>query len=138
MATSAASITKGVITFETGFFAQITNIEWDGIERESVPTSHMGTAAAGANKFGNMTFIPSDLVDPGTLTVDFNFNPDTLPPIASAAATCTVAIGDSATQATWAASGFMTSIKFTGPLGDKMTAQAKVKLSGNVTRTAGA
>ncbi len=137
MATSAASQAMAAITFQSGFFAQIQDWDWDGIERAAIETSHQGLSLAGWGKFGNKTFIPSKLNGPGTLTVNINFNPDTLPPIEGAAETVTLTIGDSSTRATWAGSGFMTSFKATGPLEDKMSATAVITFSGNVTRTAG-
>lgn len=137
MATSAASQAMAAITFSSGFFAQIIDWDWDGIERKAIDTSHQGLSLAGTGKFGNMTRIPSKLNSPGTLTVNLSFNPDTLPPIESAAETVTLTIGDSSTRATWAGSGFMTSYKATGPLEDRMTATAVITFSGNVTRTAG-
>lgn len=137
MATSAASVSKATITFSSGFAAQIIDWSWDGIERAAIDTSHQGLALAGSGKFGNKTFIPSRLNDPGSITVNLNFNPDTLPPIEGAAETFTLAVGDSSTQATWAGSAFMTGFTCTGPLEDRMTASLTVKFSGNVTRTAG-
>ena len=137
MATSAASQAKGAITFSSSFFAQITSLNWSGISREAFDTSHMGLSLAGSGKFGNMTKIPSKLNDPGKLEVEFNFNPDTLPPIEGAAETVTVTIGDSSTPATWAGSGFMTEFSWEGPLQGIMKGKATITFSGNVTRTAG-
>lgn len=137
MASSAASLSKGSITFSSGFFAQILDWDWDEITREAIETSHQGIAAAGAGKFGNKTFIPSFLVNPGKLKVKLHFNPDTLPPIGSAAETITLAIGDSSSQASWAGTGFMVSFKATGPLEGKMEADAEIQFTGNITRTAG-
>ncbi len=42
----------------------------DGLSLESIETTHMGTAFA-------KTFIPSDLYDPGTLTVEFQVDSTT-------------------------------------------------------------
>jgi len=138
MASSAASNGWGSsITFSSGFFAQITRISWSGIQRVAIPTSHMGTAAAGAGIFGNATFIVGKIVDPGELTVEMSFNPDTLPPIASAAESTTVTMGDSSTPATWVGSAFMTSFEPSLSLDEKNSATAKIKFSGGVTRTAG-
>jgi|CXWL01.1.fsa_nt_gi hypothetical protein len=138
MASPAVNVTTGLtITFQSGFFAQITDVQWSGISRPSIKTSHMGTAAPSAGTFGNDTFIPGDLSDPGELQVEGHFNPDTLPPIDSAAATCTVTIPGSSTPATWAGSAFMTGFEVSMPLEDKMTFTATVKFSGAITRTAG-
>lgn len=137
MATSAASQSKAVITFSSSFFAQIVELGWSGLTREAIDTSHQALTAA---QLGNKTFIGSKFVDPGELSVTLNFNPDTTVPMqgATAAETVTVAIGDSSTQASWAASGFMTSFEWTGPLEDRMTATCTIKLSGAITKTSGA
>ena len=138
MASPAAGNAVGsTITFSSGFFAQITDIQWSGIKRNAIETTHFGTALAGANKFGNRTFIVSKLNDPGELKVKFNFNPDTLPPIEGAAETVTVSVAGSATPATWAGSGFMTDLEVSMPMDGVMEATATLKFSGNVTRTAG-
>ena len=139
MASAAANVSTGLtITFASSFFLQITNVDWSGISRPSIKTSHMGTAAPAGGTFGNDTFIPGDLSDPGSLEVEFNFNPDTLPPIDSAAATCTVTIPGSATPAAWAGSAFMTEMNVAMPLEDLMVGKGTLKFSGAITRTAGA
>lgn len=137
MASSAVSLARATITFQSGFFAQILDWDIDDITRAAIETSHQGLASAGAGKFGNMTYIASFLVNPGKLKVKLHFNPDTLPPIATAAETVTIAMGDSTTQATYAGTGFMSSFKITGPLDGKMTADAEIQFSGNVTKTSG-
>ena len=49
---SVAVGTGVAITFDTGFFAEITNIAWSGISRESIDTSHMATpTGASVEKF---------------------------------------------------------------------------------------
>ncbi len=122
----------------SGFTANIDSVTWDGIARTVVDTSHMGTTPAGANQFGNRTFIPGDLIDPGTLTLNVHFNPQTNPPIGAVPETITVTwplvTGDS-TPANWSASGFVSQFTLTDPVDDKMTAVLTVKLSGKVTMT---
>jgi len=137
MATSAASQSLGSITFNSGFFAQITDLNWSGIKREAIETSHQGLALAGAGKFGNKTFIASKLNDPGEMKVSGNFNPDTLVPIEATAETITVSIGDSSTKANWTGTGFMTDFEWSGPIEDRMTFSATIKFSGNITKNAG-
>src|SRR5258708_30868457 len=138
MATSSDSQTKGVITFSSGFFAEILNIDWSGIKREILDVTNMGVAAAAGGTFGNKINIPSIYIDPGELSVEIQFNPDTLPPIASAAETVTVKMGNAATQATWVGSGYMHEFAPKMPLDGKvMTASAKIKFSGAVTVTGG-
>jgi hypothetical protein len=128
--------TGTTITFGTsGFTASIMSVRWSGISRPSVPTSHMGTAAAGANKFGNATFLPGEIIDPGEMTLELQFNPQTNIPIAAVPETITVTwplvTGDS-TPANWSGSGFVTVFEITDPLDEKMTATMTIKMSGNV------
>lgn len=139
MATVTHSQTKGQITFSSGFLAEILNIDWSGIKREVLDATNMSIAAAAAGAFGNKISIPSFYVDPGEITVEINFNPDTLPPIASAAETTTVKVGgDTSAQATWVGSAFMYDFAPKMPMDGKvMTATCKIKFSGNVTVTAG-
>lgn len=126
------------ITFQSGFFAQILSMSWDGISRPAINTTHMGSTAATATNFGVATYIPGKVTDPGALTVEFHFNPDTNPPIDAVAETITIGFPGSATPATWAGSGFMTDFSLIDPLDDKMTARATLKFSGLITTTAGA
>ena len=128
------SFQGGSITFDSGFFAQITNISWSAITRESFATSHAGTTAGFAA--GGKTYAPADLHDPGELSVDLLFEAQQDPPIDNAAETVTLTFNGGTT---WAASGFMTSYEFTGASGegaDLMTATAVIKFSGAITITA--
>jgi hypothetical protein len=87
-----------------------------------------------------MTYIPGKLSDPGQIVVEAHFNPDTEPLIDDAAQTCTLqfaASGGDTTGASWAASGFVTEYNLTGELEDKMVYNMTIKLSGEVTVTAG-
>ncbi len=83
--------TGATIVFGTsGFTAEVMSISIDGIDRESIETTHLGTTVPAANQYGGRTYIPGDLADPGTTTIEINFNPDTLPPIGLAAETITI------------------------------------------------
>jgi len=134
---TGTTITAGT----SSWTASLTRVNHSGIERVSLDTSHMGTAAPGAGKFGNRTFVPGDLSDPGTLEIEAFFNPDTEPPVDQVAETWTVTFplfaGD-ATPATWAASGFAVSFGFDNGLEELMTIRMDVKLSGNITMVAAA
>lgn len=133
--------TGAVITFSSGFLGRILDISWSGIERESLETSHMGTAAPTAGKFGNRTFLPGDLTDPGECTIEIHYNAhDVIPPF-TVAETVTVKaplVAGDATAASWAGSGFLTSFEWGIPLEEIMTATATIKFSGEITRTAAA
>lgn len=113
------------ITFSTGYFAEIISVDGPDLSRESIDTTHMATTS------GLMTFIPSDLIDNGTLSVEMAYLPGTAPPISSAAETVTVTYPDSSTAAF---SGFLTSFSPSIPIDDRMTASAEIKVSGAITR----
>lgn len=121
--------TGSTITFSTGFFAEITAINWSGIERESFETTHMGSTG------GYKQFLPGNLVDPGELEVEMFLAPETPPPITGAAETVTVTMpsaGPGGTS-TWAASGFLTEFEWEDPVEDVMKATATIKFSGAIT-----
>lgn len=113
------------ITFASGFMAEILNVNHSGISREAVDDTHMGTTTA-------RSFQPSDLYDPGELSVELQFDETTKPPITNASETVTVTFPSGTT---WAATGFMTGFEYTDPLEDKMTATATLKFSGDITVT---
>lgn len=122
------------ITFQSGFCAEVLEVSWDGIERNAIDTTHMTTTE------GWMTFLPSDLQDPGELTVELQFDPDESPPIEAAAETVTVTFpipAGGSVAATWACSGFLTGMSAAVPHNDKMTASVTIKFSGEPTFTPG-
>lgn len=129
--------TGTVVTFGTsGFAAQLLDVKGPHPQRGFEPTSHMGTAAPGAGKIANMTFLPHDLVDGGELTLQCHFNPSTTPPIHNTEETITITFPVPAgltNPATWASKGFVTSYEVTDPLEGKMVVNVNVKLSGNIT-----
>lgn len=119
--------TGTTITFDSGFFAEILDVDWSGISREAIETSHMGTTDA-------RTFTPGDWIDAGEITVEMAFVPGTEPPWDSAAETVTVSF-PAASSTTWAASGFMTGFQVSSTPEERMTASATIKLSGDITIT---
>ncbi len=131
MADEGYSIT---ITFQSGFIAELYGVNWDGIARNAIETTHATSAG------GWRTFQPSDLLDPGGLNVAIAFDPDDDPPIDQAAETITVNYpipSGGSTAATWACSGFMTEYDNEAPFDDKMTASVVLKFSGQPTFTPG-
>ena len=117
------------ITFSTGFLAQITSVDFSGISRESVDTSHMGTVGA-------HTHMPVDLIENGSLDIEIHFDPDTTPPINAVAETVVVTFPLGAGQtsaATWSFSAFMTNYKPGIPMEDIMVASCTLKISGDIT-----
>jgi predicted secreted protein len=94
----------------------------------------MGSGASGTDH-GNATFIPSDIVDAGSIEVEGFFAAGTEPPIDAAAEQWTITFPDTST---WVASGFMTDFSLNAPFDEKMTFSATIKLTGacNITSVA--
>lgn len=128
-----------VVFGTSAFSAELVGYTLSGQARVSIDTTHLGTAAPGANAIHNKTFIPSDVSDAGEVTMDIHFNPENLPPINSASETITITFplysGDT-TATIYTTSGFVTGFDMTGALEDKMTASMTVKLTGAITKTA--
>lgn len=114
--------------------AQLTSISISGISRAALDTTHMGSGASGTDH-GNATFIPSDIVDAGSIEVEGFFNSGTEPPIDAAAEQWTITFPDTST---WVCSGFMTDFAANVPFDEKMTFSATIKLTGacNITNSA--
>jgi len=128
-----------VIEFATSSFApEIVGFGKGGQSRTAIDTTHLGTAAPGANAIHNKTFLPSDISDAGELTMDIHFNPDELPPFNEDAEVITItyplASGDT-TPSIHTFNGFVTGFEETGALDDKMTASMTVKITGPITLT---
>ncbi len=126
MAASEPDIGTGTtLTFSSGFFAEITNLGWSGIERGAIDFTHFGTTNA-------REFKPTDLYDPGELAIEVHFDSATLPPHSSTAETVTVTFPGGGTTNTWAAEGFLTSFGQGTPLEDKIVANATIKFTGAI------
>ena len=122
------------ITFQSGFFGEITNVSHSGISRQPLETTNSSVATY-------RTFIPADLVDYGSLSVDLLFDPNDTPPITNAAENVTITFptpsGGSA-GATLVFSGFLTEFTYTVPAAQEegiMTASATIKATGSPTWT---
>jgi hypothetical protein len=121
------------ITFSSGFFANVEDIEWSGITRDSIETTHMETS-------GGQTYLPTDNYDPGNLSVTWQYDvAETSTPYTSTAETVTLTFPDAntSTTSTWSASGFLTDYSVTLPDKDKVMATATVKFSGSITTATG-
>lgn len=123
----------------SGFSAQVLDVTPPEVSRESVDTSHMGTAAPAAGSFGNRTFIFGKLVDGGELSFEIHFDPDDVPPIHELAEQIKITFPVPAgltNGAEWEFPGAMTSYAPAVPLDDKMVASITVKVAGPIARTA--
>ncbi len=119
--------TGSTIAFGTSAFtAEIMNINGnDMFSREDIDTTHMGTT-------GYRTYMPSDLVEGGTVDFEFAFDPDEQPPIGAAETitiTFPIAAGNSS-GATLVFTGYIKTWSFSDPLEEKMTANATIKVDG--------
>ncbi len=124
---------SATIVFGTsGFSADYEMIGGIEATRPSIPTSHLGTQT-------NETFMPGDLVDNGEIECEFQFNPNTQPPISGAAETVTVTFpvpSGLSNGATAAFSAFVRRWKSADlQNNEKMMASVTLKVSGAVTWT---
>lgn len=119
--------TGSSILFASGFFAELQDITWDGIERGFHETTHMGTTVA-------RTFEPNRLYDPGGLTVEMHLEPtvDFTSVLVAVAEAITLEFPGADT---WAANGFLTGLQMQDPLEDKIVVTATIKFSGEITVT---
>ena len=121
--------TGTTVTFGTSSFsADILDVNWSGITRETINTSHMGTT-------DDHTFAAVDLVDNGEISMEIAFVGNLSPPIISngAAETVTIDWAGASTGYTWAASAINTGFEIGAPLEDKMTGTLTLKVSGAIT-----
>lgn len=112
---------------------QLTDINWDGGSATAIDTTHYGVAVEGANEHGNMTFIASKLVDGGTFTMEFSFNPDTRIP-RGVKDTVTITWPDGGTS-TWAFSGIILTASGSYPKDGRMVTSCSVKVASKITIT---
>ena len=119
---------------------QITDISIDGFGERSVVDISSSTST---NAY--RIFLPGDLKDPGTATVEFNLLTNalaaykTLIAAAKTSGTITfpVATDGGAVAGTFVVDMFVTSLGMAIPIDDRMVATANVKLSGEPTLTNG-
>jgi hypothetical protein len=133
MPSPTVDIGTGTTFTFAGFTAEVKNIDWSGISREILDTSHLATPAASPGTVGSKTYIPGDLSDPGSLDVTFHYNPDTEPPIEAAAATLTITF---TSGATWVAQASMIDYSFGIPFEEVMEGTTTFKIVGPITVTA--
>lgn len=118
--------TGTTVDFPTSSFsAEVTGITWDGIERDFVDASHLGST-------NGKEFLIGDLYDPGTLTLEVHLGIDSSdePPITGALELMRVTFPNATFME---ANGALQSFSLTFPLEDKMTATMVIKMSGDIT-----
>lgn len=116
------------IAFASGFFAEITDVTLPEEAREKIDVSH--TTSPDERR----EYIMSELVDSGELEVELNFDPDADPPIDDPFEPVTISFPSGAT---WAFSGALMSYGGEAPIDDRMVANAKLAITGKITRTPG-
>lgn len=134
-----AFLTFGTSAYEDTF--EITSIRFSGMERAAIDASHMGCADPGAAVIGNRIFIPGELINPGQLTVEGNFNANVVPPFFGTPGTGTTAVflltvnipmGSGATQCKWEGSAFLVSMDAEIPMEEMMTATLTFQFTGAI------
>lgn len=122
---------------------ELTGISWSGISREAIETTHLGVSAPSSGQFGNRTFMPGDLSDPGELVLEGHFDTEQAvatkqPPIDKAIETLTLTWPKTGgtNAAKWECSAFNISCDVAGELDGKIIFRTTWKCSGNVTVTA--
>lgn len=117
------------ITFQSGFFGELTAISHSGYARGVTETTHSTSTS------GWRTFQPSDLKDAGEVEVTVRFDPNDTPPIDQAAETGTITFpvpSGGSTGATLTATMFLTDFQYSvDAIGDDaMEGSGTLKLSG--------
>lgn len=117
---------------DSGYTAEIISVTWDGIERALIDTTHLGSTPPDTDEFGGKTYLIGDLEDPGELTLEMHFNPNSMLPghqVETIRVTAPIVPGDS-TSAYIEGQGVMRSFSFTIPTEGLMTANMRVKMVG--------
>lgn len=124
--------TGTTVAFGTSSFtAEVLSVNGNDISREDIETTHMGTT-------NYRTFMPSDLVDGGSVDMEIAFDPDSQPPFTAAAETITITFPLPAGQSTPADvefSGYVSSWSWSDPLEERMTADITIKVDGETEPT---
>lgn len=130
--------TGTTITFgTTGFTANIIgSINWSGISRAVVETTHFGSTQAGSRQVGGRTFTPGKLVDPGTLQIEIQYDPTLEIPVRRDPETITIQPPSGQASGTIAGTGFVTDVSIGEPLEGLPTATLTIKWSGLVSTPA--
>lgn len=116
------------VTFGTSSFsANIISVSGPGSSREAVETTHLGTTTA-------KTFVPSDLIDGGEMSMTIQHDGTLDPPENAAAETITIDWGGAGTGEKWTFSGFVTAYEPSAEIEEVMTADMTVKVTGDITR----
>lgn len=112
-----------ILFASSNFDAFIRGIEWQGITRDGIDQTTLGTNDARA-------WLPSDLHNPGTVALELCFEPNERPPVTGTAETVSVR---HPSGAGYSVAGIVTAWEWLAPLERMMTARVEVKASGPIT-----
>ena len=121
----AADDGQGTVLTLAGWTAELISVDGWSLSRDSFETSHMGTTTA-------KTFTPADLEDNGELNCVFEFEGADAPPIGSAPASGEINWAGGGTGDKWTATMHMINFEPGATMGERMTASATFKISGDV------
>ena len=117
------------ITF-SGFTAEVTGINFSGMERAVLESTHLGTTDA-------KEYIAAKLYDAGEVSVEFNVNNDqtgaltSYPALGAASAISFTFVDDAGVTITFAGTAICTSMDpMSSSVGENVTGSATFKLSG--------
>jgi hypothetical protein len=130
MASPTVDIATGfTIAFpNSSFSAEVIGVQPPGTTCEDHNVSHMGTT-------NEHSFKPSDLNDPGEMTINIHMNPDTAIPVGTEE---TAILLTWPSTATWTFAGYIKSYTPDDmPLDEKMTGTLVVKVSDAIAISAG-
>lgn len=121
--TAAADGHGATLTF-AGFVANLLGIDGPNLSRDGIDSTHMGTTVS-------KDYIPADLVEPGEISCEVEFDVQAVPPITGPKQTLVIVWGSGATLKTWTwtNAAFMTGFKGGAKSGERMTGTASFKVT---------
>lgn len=120
----AATGNGSSITLAGGAVGTVTALSGIGGSRETIDTSNLATT-------GGRTFVPSDLVDYGEISVEGHWD-GTAPQITGSTAAYSITIGTTTTKV-WSGSGFVSSWESGTPMDDLISFSLTIKCTGTWT-----
>ena len=115
------------ITFATSSFAaNLIGLSGPSQTREAIESTVMSTTTA-------KTYIVATLKDAGEVDIEFEYAGSDTPPIGAVAETITIDWGGVGVGHMTVFTGFMTGHNPTSAMGERMTASATLKISGDIT-----
>ena len=127
------------ISFQSGFFGKIIDVNLDGMKREAMDNTNQANAVS--NGYIWITKQPSKFIDAGQLKLKIRFDPTKVaPPINKDAETVTITHpipAGGVTAATEAFTGFVTDVGLAAPFKNLVEQEFTIERSGEVTYTNG-